>query len=107
MTTTDQARAYLRAQEYPVQARISDFAATVYRSPITVKKQLAAEGARWIDLREAEAKRRTDAMLAQGIKGTAIGYALGYSDRQNFFRAFRRWYGDGFRIVRRTYGDVA
>jgi AraC-like DNA-binding protein len=55
-----------------------------------------------------EARRRTEAMLRDGVKGTAIAEAVGYSERQNFFRAFRRWYGQGFASVRRTHqGEAA
>lgn len=96
MTMTDRVRGYLRSHEAPIQARQQEFSKTVFLAAVTVRHRLKQEGTTWQTLVDAEARRRTDAMLQEGVKGTAIAYAVGYTERQSFFRAVRRWYGAGY-----------
>jgi AraC-like DNA-binding protein len=57
----------------------------------TVIRQLAAKGARFSDLREAQQLDMARRMLDDaGYKVSEVGYLLGYGDPANFGRAFKR-----------------
>ncbi|HLT12502.1 MAG TPA: AraC family transcriptional regulator [Marinobacter sp.] len=74
---------------------LEDVAAQMHISSRTLRRQLAAEGARFQSLQENVRHRRALEMLRRSTQMSIdeIAEHLGYSDPSNFGRAFRKWEG--------------
>lgn len=105
---TDRVKAYLSQCELR-RARLPIVASALCMSPATLDRKLRAEGSTWLALLDAERKARFDkAKQAMDRKayGREIIRDLGYCEVNSFYRAFRRWYGAGYRTAR-VGADVA
>ncbi|WP_303290298.1 AraC family transcriptional regulator [Marinobacter sp. SS5-14b] len=74
---------------------LEDVAAQLHVSARTLRRQLAAEGARFQSLQEGVRHRRALDLLRRNgqMSIDEIAEQLGYSDPSNFGRAFRKWEG--------------
>ncbi len=63
-------------------------------SPATLRRRLAAEGASWQALKDAERRSLALAQLDDGrTTVAALAERLGFQDPSTFYRAFRKWTG--------------
>lgn len=103
---TDRVKAYLSKCELR-RARLPMVADALCMSTATLDRKLRAEGQTWLALLDAERKARFD-KAKQGIDRKAYGREiirdLGYGEVNSFYRAFRRWYGVGYRAARVNAG---
>ena len=99
---TDRAKAYLSKCELR-RARLPIVASALCMSTATLDRKLRAEGVTWLALLDAERKARFDKAMAEDAARKAYGReiipALGYGEVNSFYRAFRRWYGVGYRAA--------
>jgi len=70
----------------------------------TLRRQLAAAGVRFSDLRDRVRERRaTYLILESGLPMTAIAREIGFGDVREFRRAYTRWTGQPPSAARRQY----
>ena len=68
----------------------------------TLARRLRAEGTSYQSLLDAERLRRCRARLsARRLPGKCLADELGFRELNSFYRAFRRWTGQGYRQYRR------
>jgi AraC-like DNA-binding protein len=73
---------------------LQQVATALHTSPRTLKRQLAAEGHSFSSILEEERKEAATLLLrARDVTIEQVASRLGYSNVQNFARAFRRWTG--------------
>lgn len=84
---------------------LEEVAAVLKRSGRTLKRQLAAQGVTFSELRERELAERAMVLLGSADLSLAeIAIRLGYSNVTNFERAFHRWTDTTPAEQRRTIG---
>lgn len=102
MATTDRVKAYLSQCELR-RAKLPIVASALHMSTATLDRKLRAEGETWLPLLDAERRARFDRIMAareRRIYGKEIIRDLGYCGENSFYRAFRRWYGVGYKAAR-------
>ena len=87
---------------------LDDVAGQLHVSDRTLRRQLAAEGARFQTLQEAVRHRRALDLLRRNTQMAIdeVADQLGYSDPSNFGRAFRKWEGISPSAWRRLQQDL-
>jgi AraC-like DNA-binding protein len=87
---------------------LEEVAASMNRSPRTLKRQLATSGVSFSTLRDGEFRERAIALLRlPELSLRQIADRLGYSNAANFERAFRRCTASSPATWRRTMGQTA
>ncbi len=80
-----------RGETPPTLVRL---ATALKMSPATLRRRLAAEGASWQALKDAERRSLALAQLDDGrTTVAALAERLGFQDPSTFYRAFRKWTG--------------
>ena len=88
---TERVRALISKPEGGCRS-LEEVAAALHQSTRTLKRQLAAEGASFLALREDERRERSLVLLRSPSHSLAeIAIRLGYANLTSFERAFRRW----------------
>lgn len=107
-TFVDRVRALISNRTKGEGVRSLDEVATAMRlSARTLKRRLAAQGARFSDLLDQERCKRASLLLSSsGLSLDDIAERLGYSTLTNFARAFRRWTGLSPLAYRRTHQTI-
>lgn len=76
------------------QAGIGQTAALLGMSERTLRRHLAADGVRYVDLVESARREAAELYLREGkLSQVQIADALGYGDQSAFVRAFKGWHG--------------
>lgn len=79
-------------------------AETLHISSSTLVRRLQAEGITFQELVDAERMRRCEVALEVNpeTRGHRLAELCGYTERNSFYRAFIRWYGESFSDYRRA-----
>lgn len=102
MTFTDRVRDRLQSADLRRES-FSGIAHSLHMSETTLRRRLRAEGVSYQQLLDDERRRRTDECLVMwGNKayGKRISDVCGYTELNSFYRAFKRWTGVDYSIVR-------
>jgi AraC-like DNA-binding protein len=71
---------------------LPEVAAKLHKSPRTLKRRLAEEGASFSALRDLELRERALALVrTSDLPYAQIAHRLGYKEVASFHRAFRKW----------------
>ena len=99
-TTADQLRRLLATADL---RRMRQWRAETFGiAETTLARRLRAEGTSYQSLLDAERLRRCRARLsARRLPGKCLADELGFRELNSFYRAFRRWTGQGYRQYRR------
>lgn len=93
------------AEELPSGAPSEVIAKSVYTSPRTLNRKLAALGTNYSQLLEAVRCELAEQYIADpALSLSEISFLLGFSELSAFSRAFRRWTGQTPSAVRETAG---
>ena len=84
---------------------LPDLARELGQSAATLRRRLAAEGASWQRLKDAERRTLAIEQLSAGSATVAeVAERLGFEDASTFYRAFRKWTGQAPGAWRRGSG---
>lgn len=86
---------WLRSLDTLAGVAIEDAASALKTTDTALRKQLAAEGSRFIDLlRSFRREQAFERLVVQGIRAESCAMSLGYVSRAAFERAFKTWFSE-------------
>jgi len=101
MTATQRVADYLKTADLAHTNR-ERVARALAMSETTLARRLSLECSRFSDLLESERRRRTIELLKQDrINAARLSDACGYATGNNFYRAFKSWFGCDYLDYRR------